>query len=363
MQSNERAYIGPRDVKPLALVAAQIDAALINDLPLLGIGLDERTLIQMAASAMDAVEPTVTTGSIATPIQFLQNWLPGFVNIITQARKIDRLVGISAVGSWEDEEVVQGTMELTGTSVPYTDWGNIPYSSWNATYERRTVVRFEEGMFVGKLEDARAARARINSGDRKRAAAALALEIQRNRIGFYGFNAGANRTYGFLNDPALPAYTNFATGNWNTATFDQITADIRGMFAALRTQSGDTVDPDEVNTTLAISTNRVDFLSTTTALGMSVRDWLTKTYPKARVESAPELNLANGGANVVYLYAETVVADGSDDDGRVFAQIVPDKFRVIGVDQRAKGYEEDYTNATAGVLLKRPYAVVRRSGS
>jgi len=28
----------------------------------------------------------------------------------------------------------------------------------------------------------------------------------------------------------------------------------------------------------------------------------------------------------------------------------------------AKAYEEDYSNATAGVLLKRPYAVVRYSG-
>ena len=39
------------------------------------------------------------------------------------------------------------------------------------------------------------------------------------------------------------------------------------------------------------------------------------------------------------------------------------KFRVLGVQQLAKGYEEDYTNATAGVLLKRPWAVTRWYGN
>jgi hypothetical protein len=38
------------------------------------------------------------------------------------------------------------------------------------------------------------------------------------------------------------------------------------------------------------------------------------------------------------------------------------KFQVLGVEQKAKGYLEDYTNATAGIMCKRPYAVIRRSG-
>jgi hypothetical protein len=35
---------------------------------------------------------------------------------------------------------------------------------------------------------------------------------------------------------------------------------------------------------------------------------------------------------------------------------------VVGVAKTAKGFEEDYANATAGVMLKRPYAVARYSG-
>jgi hypothetical protein len=112
---------------------------------------------------------------------------------------------------------------------------------------------------------------------------------------------------------------------------------------------------------MALATDAVDFLSVTSDFGVSVRDWLTKTYPRIRVVSAPELNDANGGANVMYMQADSV-SDSSTDDGRTWAQMVPSKFQLVGVEQRAKGYTESYSNALAGVLLKRPYAVIRRTG-
>jgi hypothetical protein len=50
---------------------------------------------------MDALTALQTTASIADPVQFLQTWLPGFVYVITQARKIDEITGVATVGSWE----------------------------------------------------------------------------------------------------------------------------------------------------------------------------------------------------------------------------------------------------------------------
>lgn len=373
MYTQQHSHIAGRNVGAFALDAKDVTDAFVRDLHKIGIGFQPGTVQKMAEAfsaygmdgavsvAMDALQPLVTSASIATPVQFLQNWLPGFVNVITAARKIDQLVGISATGNWEDEEVVQGIMELTGTSVPYGDVTNIPLSSWNVNFERRTVVRFEEGMRVGKLEEARSARMRVNSSGEKRNSAALALEIARNRVGFYGYNNGANRTYGFLNDPSLPAYIPNPGPAWAGASFLQITGDIRAAMQQLRTQSQDTIDPKTTPTTLAIATDCVDYLSVTSDFGNSVQQWLNEAYPKCRVESAPELNDANGGANVFYLYADAV-ADGSTDNGRVFDQIVPAKFQVLGVQQLAKAYEEDYSNATAGILCKRPYAVVRMSG-
>lgn len=332
----------------------------------LGIGLDDRSIREMRA-ALDAnvLQPTTMPGTITTPVQFLQNWLPGLVHIVTRALKIDELVGISIGGAWSDEEVIQGILEPTGLAVPYGDYTNVPLASWNLAFERRSIVRFEQGIRVGRLEEDRAGRVNVNSATEKRNAAARALEINRNRVGFYGYNGGSGRTFGFLNDPGLPAYVTVAAGvggtTWALKTFLEITADIRAAAAALQNNSGDTLDPTSVPTVLAIATVASQFLSVTSEFGNSVKAWLAETYPKMRIVTAPELNGANGGANVFYLYAESV-DDGSTDGGAVFDQIVPTKFQTLGVEQQAKAYIEDYTNATGGVMAKRPWAIVRRSG-
>jgi len=353
---------------------ANFDHKEYEALPRLGINLNRHVVDQMyrghkamANMAMDSLPPTVTQGSIGTPVQFLQNWLPGFVFVITAARKIDDIVGIMTTGSWEDEQVVQGLLERTGTSQVYGDYTNVPLSSWNTNFNYRTVVRFEEGMKVGVLESARAARLRVDDSGMKREAAALALEIIRNSVGFVGFNSGNNNTYGFLNDPGLGNYTTVALNAagtstlWANKTFLEITNDIRVAIVALRTQSQDTIDPEKVDLTLAIATDAVDYLTVTSDFGISVRTWLAGAYPRCRVVSAPQLNNANGSANVFYMFADKV-DDMSTDGGQTFIQMVPAKFQVLGVMQLAKAYEEDYSCATAGVMCKRPFAVVRYSG-
>lgn len=376
MSQVHSAFDGAGMVKrgPLALTVDSIGDTIALELAQLGIhfGADHRQQIKnlssmaIAAGAMDAapdLQPTVFAGNVGAPIQFLQKWLPGFVRTVTTARKIDELVGKMTAGDWADEEVIQGSMELTGLAVPYGDYTNVPLASWNFGFDRRTIVRFEEGLRVGKLEEARSGKIGISSGATKRSAAALALDIQRNRVGFYGYNATNNRTYGFLNDPALPAYVAVTGAAWTSATFLVMTAQIREALAALRTQSGDTIDPNTTAITMAVASNRIDYLTTTTDFGISVKGWLNETYPNVRVVSAPELNGANGGANVFYLYADRATDDnGSDDGGQTMVQIVPASFMLVGVEQQAKAYVEDYANATAGVLVKRPYLVIRRTG-
>lgn len=374
MRANDvKSYLPARQVRALE----NFDSKQYESLSKLGINLNKHIVSQMHSGArhiqdmqsmaMDALPPTVTTGTIGTPVQFLQNWLPGFVFVVTAARKIDDLIGITITGSWEDEQIVQGILERTGTSQVYGDYTNVPLSSWNTNFNYRTVVRFEEGMKVGVLESARSGRLRVDDAGMKREAAAQALEIVRNSVGFVGFNAGDNNTYGFLNDPGLGSYIpvpdNAAgtSSSWSSKTFLEITNDIRLAVVQLRTQSQDTIDPEKVDLTLAIATDSVDFLTVTSDFGISVRAWLNEAYPKCRIVSAPQLNNANGSENVFYLFADSV-QDMSTDGGSVFIQAVPAKFQVLGVQQLAKAYEEDFSNATAGVMCKRPYCVVRFSG-
>ena len=336
---------------PLLLTQDQALAAL-PQLAKIGIGMDS-ALVGPAG------------GNLGTPAQFLQNWLPGIVRQVTKIRNADALMGVQTVGSWEDEEVIQTAAELTGKAELYGDVTNIPLAGYNATYERRSIIRFEQGVMMGTLEEARAAKANISMAVEKRAAAAEALDIIRNRVAFYGYNQPDTRVFGFLNDPGLPAYANVTAGagglTWALKTFLEITRDIREMVTALVTQSGGRIRPQDTDMTLALPLGFEEYMGVTSDFGVSVADWLSKTYPRIRVETAPELAGANGGANVAYLYAERV-ADSGTDGGEVIAQIVPARFQALGTEKRAKGVVEDYTNALAGVMVKRPYGVVRRSG-
>lgn len=372
--SATHSYIAPRNVRPFDLKSVT-DAAVMS-LARIGLVFDHSIVSDQLSSlakagafrsgGMDSnFSPMATTPSIPTPIQFLQTWLPGFVKIMTAARKIDDVVGIKTVGSWEDQEIVQGIVEPSATVAEYGDYTNIPLASWNTNFERRTIVRGEMGMAVGLLEEGRASAMRLNSADTKRQGAAIALEIFRNAVGFYGWNSSNNRTFGLLNDPALPALISAPSGGWGTATFAQITGDIRFAIVMLRTQSQDQIDPEKVDLTLAIPTGKVDYLSVTTDYGISVRDWISQTYPKIRVVSAPEFaGAGTAGADALYLFAEEIdqSIDGSSDGGETFAQLVQTKFMTLGVEKRAKSYVEDYANGTAGVMCKRPWAVVRLTG-
>lgn len=364
--STIHSQIAARDAR--AVVMSAEDVADFAALAMLGISLDERTVREMM-TALDAapdLAPTMFPATITNPVQFLQAWLPGFVSAVTQVRVIDELIGVSTVGAFEDEEIIQPVMEATGIAQPYSDTANIPLSSWNLGFEKRTVVRFEQGMEVGHLEELRAGRMKVNTAARKRASAALSLEIQRNRVGFYGYNNGAGRTFGFLNDPGLPAYSNVPNGaggqpGWASKTFLEITADIRVAVGALIVRAGGLLKVSD-KMTLALPLGSDNFLSVTSDFGVSVSDWIAKTYPGLRVVTAPELAQANGGVNVFYLYAEKVQDGESDDGGSVFVQAVPTKFKTVGVENRAKKYVEDYANASAGVMVKRPFAIVRYSG-
>lgn len=389
--SNVLRSVGPRDVRPFAFATdaaafaedfaafVRADKTGVTGLERIGIsGLSPAMVARMMANAsngggwgQDAALPAATLpATIGTPIQFLQAWLPGLVNVLTQALKIDEILGLDTAGRWQDEEIVMAALENTGTAVPYGDLNNVPYASWNPSFERRSIVRAEEGMRVGRLEELRSAEIGVNSPEAKRQSATLALDIFRNDVGFNGFNAGNNRTYGFLNDPNLPAAVAFpATGTgstttWSTKDFLAICADLRLMIAALRVALGDNFDVKKTPITLVISTNVIDFLSVTSTFGnISVQEWLDKTYPNVRVVSAPQMTGAISSQNEAIMFAETVPDDRSTDNKRTWAQLVPTKFMVVGVSQQTKGIEEDYSNATAGALLKRPYAVVRYYGN
>lgn len=332
-------------------------------LDLLGIHYSTRALDEFKAYAMDALPKLQTTASNMTPVQFLQYWFPDMVKVVTQSLDADSILGRDFAGSWEDEELVQPVIEYAGQARPYGDKTNLNLADFNINYEARTIVRMEQDLEVGKLEAARAAKQRVDALGSKRYAASLSLAITANDIAFNGYNASINKTYGLLNDPNMPAYVSLPNGaagtsTWATKTFNEIVADIKTMMAGLRSRSGNNFKPESDAAVLAVATDSIDALDTVNPLGTtSVREWIVKTYPRLRVASAPQLNAANSTDNVAYLFAEELAGQ------KVIGQYMQDALRLVGVEQKAKGVLESYSNATAGVFLKVPVALVRYSGN
>ncbi len=356
--SEIRSHIPASKVRSFAWDSATTEQTLNK----LGIGFNKAALKDMQSFyGMDAAVAGVTTPSITTPIQFLQYWMPDFIEIVTAAREADAIMGIDFVGNWHDESIVQGVLERTGQAVPYGDHTDIPLSSWNVNYEQRDIVRFEEGIQVGLLEEARAGAMNVSSQTEKRAAAAESLDIERNNIAFFGYNEGNNKTYGFLNDPNLPAYVTVATGaasstTWATKTYEEITADIRTAMQALRTKSGNLFKHERDVAKLALPVSATEYLTVQNQFGKTVKEFIAENYPKVTIESAVQLDGANSGANVFYLFAESI-------NGKpVIRQLGVERFRLLGVEKKAKVFIEDYSNATAGVLVTQPIGIVRYTG-
>lgn len=356
-----------KDLK-LSIPAASVRAYAMDEdttmttLSNLGINASERVMREFMKYAQDAAPAGITAPSASTPVQFLQHFLPDAIKVVTKARVADRLVGRDIAGSWSQEEIVATVIEHIGQARPYGDKTNENGAEWNTNFERRTIVRFEQDVEVGILEEERAAAMRINSSAEKRIAAAESLAISMNDIAFNGYNNGDNRTYGLLNDVNLLPYTSVAQGaggstTWASKTFNEITADIKTAMSALRVQTGSNFDPYADESVLGIADNAVDMLSTVNALGsMSVKEWIAQTYPKCRIESVPQFTGANGGADVFYLFAERI------GERKVVNQYVQDVLRLMGVEKKAKGFIESYSNATSGILVAQPIGVVRYTG-
>lgn len=346
--------------------AVALDAAALQDPQLLPL-LEQQGIF--FGHAGDSLYPPNFPAGIPNLLQFFTNIAPGLVKIVTTPRRADDLIGVDVVGSWEDEHIITRLMESLGVAAPYTDEGNIPLASYNPGAESRTIVRFESGFKTGPLEEARGTKSDYDVRAEKRAAAVFTLDYTRNLIAFRGYNDGQNRTFGILNDPGLPAFVTVPAGDsgdteWATKTFLEITADIRLFMSTLRTRSGDTVDPNTAQITFALPPSAMDAWGIVADIGtVSVIDWLNNTYRNVRVISVPEFENANAGESVAMIWADSAPeGDGSTDNGRTWMQMVPERLRMIGSETGAKHYVEDHSNATAGVILKRPFLVAAFQG-
>ncbi|CAY74271.1 hypothetical protein EPYR_01891 [Erwinia pyrifoliae DSM 12163] len=134
------------------------------------------------------------------------------------------------------------------------------------------------------------------------------------------------------------------------------------MFSRLETNSGGIIRDDmPVTLTLPLGFRSALNKANPVAKGETVKEWINNNYPNMRQVFSPEFKGANGGANIAYMFAGSV-DDGSTATRATILQVVPVKYQLLGSENQIKGYLEDATNATAGVIATRPWAITRLNG-
>lgn len=356
--SKERFYLSGREAKRRgALNIAEDSQVSHGDLAQIGIDVTKMakdTALQGPAGANGFIQGYL-----------LQHILPGVVRVATQVRLIDEIAGVLNAGNWYDEYIAQRVVSPIGKAELYGDHTNIPLASYTNLLEKRNIVQFELGFEVTEKAAARQATEGYDEAQIKRGVVNEALAISRNRLGFFGFAQTNMRTFGLLNDPSLPAYST-ATGSWLTganANWTGVTTDFQRMFTNLELRSGGHIRDDaRLTVVLPLGYRRVlSYVNTASATSQTVKQWLDEMFPNIRYIFAPEFTGANGGANVVYMFADEL-SDGEEAGGRTIVQAVPERLRAIGTQQHAKGFLEDYANATAGIFILRPWAFERMTG-
>lgn len=353
-----------KNLKGFALDSAPEELRTMEALALQGISMDDGEAVKYV---MDGIASTVTTGSANVPVQFLQHWMNKFITVVTQASKADDLLGRTTQGEWFQEEVVLTVRELTGHTRPYGDHAQPPLAGYNVNEEARTIIRFAQGLMTGKLEEMRLAAMgkKLSAYESDRAAIGQSFKLDTNAVAFYGYRLGNNKTYGILNDPNLDGFYVVAQSqqqgntstNWKDKDFYDIVRDLNTAVGQVLTKTGANFDPYKDAFKFGIALNCVTYLNTVNEHGnRSVRDYIKETWPKADVVPVPEFDGAIGGDNCFYVIVDEIGGNPCVE------QIVPAAVRLVGMEPRATGVYELYSNATAGCFVEQPLGVVRFCG-
>ena len=317
-------------------------------------------------TAMDSQAPYIG-GSVSGRQDLFRSFLPGVIRDMTQMRQIDNVLGMTMIGNFLTKEVVQATEQRTGNAIGYSELASAPRVSYATDYETRNTVRFMIEAEFGGDSDRMAEAAGQDPRATKMSAVTTALEIARNEVSVYGYFGGLNKTYGFLNDPNLPAYITLpnganATPEWSTKTFLERQKDVVEAITSLELSTGNNFSASMMNFTFVIPSSVNGYLNELNDFGtMSLRKFIQETYPRCTIVPMSDLDSANGGANVFYMFVDNLLGDSSDT-GAVMSQLVVSKIESVGTMITYDTQSEKFRNSSAGTIVHRPYAIYRATG-
>jgi hypothetical protein len=311
--------------------------------------------------AMDAQPTLVTNPNAGIPFYFTQ-WIdPDVVRVLQTPNKGAEIYGEEKKGDWTTQTALFPMVENTGEVSSYGDYNENGRSDVNAQWEARQSYLFQTIIEYGDLETDRAGEARLNLVAEKQRSAALTLDKFMDFT--YHFGVTGLSCYGILNEPSLPSAltptTKAATGvKWVNngqvvAQASEIFADFQMLFNQLTSVTYGYVDMNS-RFKLVFPNNVAAAFSAVNSFGITVRDFIAKTFPN--VEYVTDPRYATQAGNVVQLIAETF--NGNKTGYCAFNE----KMRDHMVVRATSSFKQKRTSGTFGFILKHPLGVAQMLG-
>jgi hypothetical protein len=300
--------------------------------------------------AMDA-EPAINLAANAGIPAYLANWLdPKVIEVLYAPMKAAVILGETKKGDWTTATVQFLVAESTGEVSSYGDYSNNGSVSSNVDFPVRQSYHYQTFTQWGEKEIAMAGLAKIDWVNRLNVASVLVLNKYQNQTYFFGVAGLQN--YGLLNDPNLSAPIT-PTATWNTATPQQIYADIVRLFAQLQTQAQGTIDANQEMVLALSPQNEVNLLGTN-QYNVNVKDQIKKNFPNLRIENAVEYGTQAGP--LVQMIALNV--DGQETGTCAFTE----KLRAHNIVIDSSSYKQKKSQGTLGTVLFRTFLISQMLG-
>nr|DAH90066.1 MAG TPA: major capsid protein [Caudoviricetes sp.] len=305
-----------------------------------------------------------TTPNIGVPSAYVTYLDPQITDILFAVMNATKLFGETRKGDWTTQFMNFPVSEVVGDVTPYSDFTYNVSSDVNTEFPTRQNFVFETTIKYGDLEEATAAKARLNYAGMKQQAAAQIIARAHNR--FYLYGVANKNSYGALNDPNLPDSETPVSVNSKTTWADKVADqgnnavisnvifnDVAKLINALMSQNGGNLD-NSSDYVLAVAPDRWSYLTIPNSFGQTALSLLKDNYPNMTLIQLPELQTSSG--SMLYLTVPTYM-------GQPTAECAySEKMRMCRVEPKSTSYLQKAVGGTYGCVIRRPNFVATMTG-
>ena len=300
----------------------------------------------------------VTIPNTAIPAELTAYYDPRIIDVVTRPRKAREIFNEVQKGDWTTSHAKFRMNELTGSTQPYTDFGQSRTSNVNYNWITRQQYVFQTLIEYGDFEEAVSAVAKIQLAADKQRAAAHVIDVDSNL--FYLLGVAGMDIFGILNAPNMSAAISplpSGTGGsvlWADKDTQQIYNDILALHEQLVSQGDGWIDQSSA-LTLVVSPAAAVWLGRATNFNVSVMDMLNKYFSNLKLVTLPELADDTSG-ELLLLIADEMSGNPTGELG------FSDKIRAGRVVPDVSSFRQKWSSTTYGAIIYYPFAVASMRG-